>query len=100
MNATLTLDPSGNLLLPAELLADAHLAQGAEVEVDVTADRIVVKPVAAEQIAIEQPVRLVEKEGLLVFTGGPPREEGGIVRAIKADREERDARIARAGRGE
>ena len=95
MIKTLTLDASGGLFLPAELLADAHLKMGAEVEVDVLADRIVVKPVEATV----PEARLVERDGMLVFAGGPARSEGEIVRAIKADRDERDARIARAVRG-
>ena len=88
MNTTLTLDPSGGLFLPAELLADAHLNKGATVEVDVTADQIVVKPVVPEQEA-----RLVEKDGMLIFEGGPPLSDEDVIRAIKADREERTDRI-------
>ena len=95
MNTTLTLDASGGLFLPAELLADAHLRQGGEVEVEVVADRITVKPAPADV----PEARLVERDGRLVFVGGPTRSEGEIVRAIKADRDERDARIARAVRG-
>jgi bifunctional DNA-binding transcriptional regulator/antitoxin component of YhaV-PrlF toxin-antitoxin module len=95
MTKTLTIDASGGLFLPAELLADAHLQKGAEVEVDVVADRIVVKPAEA---AVPE-AQLVERDGMLVFVGGPARSEGEIVRAIKAGRDERDARIARAVRG-
>lgn len=95
MNTTLTLDASGGLFLPAELLADAHLNEGAQVEVDVAADRIVVKAVEPEPT-----LRLVEKDGMLVFTGGPRLTDDEIVRAIKAGRDERDERIARAVRGQ
>ena len=90
MTTTLTLDASGGLFLPAELLADAHLNEGAVVEVDVAADRILVKPAVPER-----QVRLVEKNGRLVFEGGPPLTDDDVIRAIKADREERDATIAR-----
>ena len=95
MNTTLTLDSDGGLFLPAELLADAHLNRGAAVEVDVAADRILVKPVVPER-----QVRLVEKDGRLVFEGGPPLTDNDVIRAIKAGRDERDERIARAVRGE
>ena len=72
MNTTLTLDSSGGLFLPADLLADAHLGKGAAVEVDVEADRIVVKPAPADV----PEARLVERDGRLVFVGGPTRSEG------------------------
>jgi antitoxin component of MazEF toxin-antitoxin module len=93
MTTTLTLDASGGLFLPAELLADAHLNEGTAVEVDVAADRILVKPVFPEQEC-----RLVEEDGMLVIEGGPPLSAEDVIGAIKADREERDERIARAVR--
>jgi hypothetical protein len=68
MSTTLIIDPAGGLFLPPELLAQAHLPQGATVEVDVAVDQIVVKPALPEQEA-----RLVEKDGMLVFEGGVPR---------------------------
>jgi antitoxin component of MazEF toxin-antitoxin module len=48
MSTTLTIDPAGGLFLPPELLAQAHLPQGATVEVDVAVDQIVVKPASPE----------------------------------------------------
>jgi antitoxin component of MazEF toxin-antitoxin module len=89
MNTTLTLDASGGLFLPAELLADAHLNKGAAVEVDVAADRILVKAVEPEREA-----RIVRNaQGRLVIECVPPLTDQDIIRAIKADREERDERI-------
>ena len=57
-------------------------------EVDVAADRILVKPVLPEQEC-----RLVEEDGMLVFEGGPPLSDEDVIRAIKADREDRTDHI-------
>ena len=93
MSTTLTIDPAGGLFLPRELLQEARFRQGEKVEVDVTADRIVVQP------AIEDaPVRVVNRGKLLVIEGLPSGVD--VVAAIKADRDERDARIARAVPGQ
>jgi hypothetical protein len=99
----LTIDPAGGLFLPPELLAEAHLSQGIAVEADVAVDQIVVKPAAPEQEA-----RLVERDGMLVFEGGGPVTDDDVIRAIKADREERtdldclcwQARSASSGQAE
>ena len=89
MNTTLTLDDAGGLFLPAELLAGARLHRGAAVDVDVSADRILVRAIEPQREA-----RIVERDGLLLLEGLPA--DADVVAAIKRDRDERDASVARA----
>ena len=93
MSTTLTIDPAGGLFLPGELPQDSRFRQGEKVEVDITADRIVVKPAVEDA-----PVRVVSRGKLLVLEGLPPGVD--VVAAIKADRDERDDRIARGVLGQ
>lgn len=90
MSTTLTLDGGGNLLLPAALMQMAHLPIGAQVDVEVLDDRIVLKATAS--VEAEQ-VRIVKKGKRFVVRGMPKPYDA--VAAIKADREERDAKLAR-----
>ena len=66
MSTTLTLDGGGNLLLPAALLQLAHLPSGAEVDVEVAGDCIVLK--AASTPPKEQ-VHIVRKGKRFVVRG-------------------------------
>ena len=93
MNTTLTIDSAGGLFLPRELLEKARFQRGEKVEVDIAADRIVVTSAAEET-----QVRVVNRGRLLVVEGLPADVD--VVAAIKADRNERDAGIARAALGQ
>lgn len=90
MSTTLTLDGSGNLLLPAAVTQLAHLPSGAKVDVDVVGDRIVLQAASCPQTA---KVHVARKGKRFVVRGVPKPFDA--VAAIKADREERDAKLAR-----
>ncbi len=95
MSTTLTLDGGGNLLLPAALMQLAHLPGGAQVDVEVRGDHILLKPAAAQEPGT---LRIVPKGKRFVVRGMPKPYDA--VAAIKADRAERDAKLAQIVSGQ
>jgi len=90
MTATITIDAAGRLVLPKAMRDRLHLRAGARLKADVVADKIELTPEPDADVRIER------RGKRLVIVGGPPFAAGA---AIKADREERDAAIARRVRG-
>jgi AbrB family looped-hinge helix DNA binding protein len=90
MTATITIDAAGRLVLPKAMRDRLHLRAGARLKADVVADKIELTPEPDADVRIER------RGKRLVIVGGPPFDAGA---AIKADREERDAAIARRVRG-
>jgi AbrB family looped-hinge helix DNA binding protein len=86
MNATVTIDSAGRLVLPKALRERLHLRTGDKLSADVVADKIELTPLADEN------VKLVRKGKRLVIAGTEPFS---AVEAIKAAREEYEERLAR-----
>lgn len=84
MTATLTLDNSGRLLLPAPILRVLGMQPGVEMKVEVTPGRI---ELLAEQDTEVPLISELSPDGTLLFPAGvtPPSAEK-IVAAIKAER--------------
>lgn len=81
-------------MLPATLMQMAHLPSGAQVDVEVMDDRIVLKAALPREA---ESVRIVRKGKRFVVRGLPKPYDA--VAALKAEREERDAKLARVVSG-
>lgn len=93
MTATMTLDPDGRLLLPAEAWRVLNVPIGAEVHVEVTERGIELLRDSSNDIPeVTQLDRTVD--GLLVVPAGSFAGMD-VVAAIKADRAARDRKLAR-----
>ena len=93
MTATLTLDDSGRLLLPAQILRVLGMQPGVEMKVEVTPGRI---ELLADQYDNVPVVTELSPDGKLLLPPGiePPSAEK-IVAAIKSDREDRIVKLSR-----
>ena len=78
MSITITLGKAGRLVVPKAIRDNLGLREGTRLRLNVSAGRF-------EAVPESDNVRI--KDGFPVILGGPPREKGGIVKAIKADRE-------------
>jgi AbrB family looped-hinge helix DNA binding protein len=87
MNATITMDDAGRIILPKPMRERLHLRGGAKLKADIVADKIELTPEPDDS------VRIVRKGKRLVITGLPKPFDAAA--AIKAGREERDEQIAR-----
>jgi AbrB family looped-hinge helix DNA binding protein len=87
MNATITMDGAGRIVLPKPIRELLRLRGGAKLRADVVADKIELTPEPDDN------VRMVRKGKRLVITGLPKGFDA--VAAIKADREVRDEQVAR-----
>ena len=82
MSTTLTLDQTGNLFIPSELLQGRRFPSGARVEVEQTSDGLLVRPAH-----VSQPGRLVRNEhGQLVIASDVPISDEEVIAAIAAER--------------
>jgi bifunctional DNA-binding transcriptional regulator/antitoxin component of YhaV-PrlF toxin-antitoxin module len=93
MTATLTLDNSGRLLLPAPILRVLGMQPGVEMNVEVTPGRIELLAAKENELPL---ISELSPDGTLMFPAGitPPSAEK-IVAAIKADRENRIDKFGR-----
>jgi AbrB family looped-hinge helix DNA binding protein len=74
-----TIDRSGRIVIPKKIRDDFNLKPGSQIHIEETEKTIVLKPVCGEQ-------NLVEKDGVLVFSGAPV---SNIEKVLTEHREER-----------
>lgn len=79
MSITITLGKSGRLVVPKAIRESLGLHEGSRLRLQVSSGKFEAVPEADVQIRME--------DGFPVILGGPPREKGSTVRAIKAERE-------------
>lgn len=89
MSTTITMDAEGRLSLPASFRDRLSIRGGAKFKADLREGRIELTPEP------DEPVRLVNKGGLMVITGIPGPVDA--VAAIEADREAREADLVPDG---
>lgn len=78
MSITISLGKAGRLVVPKAIRDDLGLREGTRLRLSVSAGKFEAVP-EADNVRI--------KDGFPVIIGGPARKKGGIVNAIKADRE-------------
>jgi AbrB family looped-hinge helix DNA binding protein len=84
MNVKATLDRFGRVLIPKKVRTRLGISPGDVLVVESRDDGILIKPIDDEP-------HLVDKEGVLVFSG---TSTGDIVRAVKEHREQRLDKLA------
>jgi hypothetical protein len=80
MSTTLLLDSSGGLFIPPDVIEGAHWSKDAPVEVQLTADGLLVRPQMGEA-SLEQ-----NEHGDWVIRNTPPITGEDVLRAIAAGR--------------
>ncbi len=80
-----TVDRFGRIVIPKRVREDLGLTPGTILEIEAVGDDVILKPIREEPY-------VVEKEGVLVFTGAA---SGDLIEAIKKHRRERTRKIAR-----
>lgn len=86
MQFTVTLGKEGHLVLPKEIRESLGLREGTRLWLEPSNGKFEAIPEADE-------VEIQIEDGFPAISGGPPREEGDIVKAIKGEREDRIERI-------
>ena len=80
-----TLDRFGRIIIPKNVREDIGLEAGAVLQVEKQGEKIVLQPVQGEP-------QVVEKKGILVFTGGAIGDIGSALR------QHRQSRLKKIGR--
>jgi AbrB family looped-hinge helix DNA binding protein len=83
MNATITLDSAGRLVLPRKIREHLHLRGGSRMSLEVERDSVRLVPMPDEE------ARIVKRNGRHVIETSTPLAAGEIRQAILAEREER-----------
>jgi AbrB family looped-hinge helix DNA binding protein len=87
MSITITLGKSGRLVVPKAIRDSLGLHEGSRLKLEIQGGKIQAAPEP-------DPVCIDLTHGFPVIRSGQPLKRGGIVQAIRADREVRDERIA------
>ena len=87
MSITITLGKSGRLVVPKAIRDSLGLHEGSRLKLEVQGGKLHAAPEP-------DPVSIKIKGGFPVIQGGQPLKRGGIVQALKADRDSRDERTA------
>jgi bifunctional DNA-binding transcriptional regulator/antitoxin component of YhaV-PrlF toxin-antitoxin module len=91
MSTTITLGKAGLLIVPKAIRDIVGLHEGARLRIEAMGGKF-------EATIEPEEAKIKMRGGFPVIVGGRPREKNGIVRAIKAEREERDDRLASTSR--
>jgi AbrB family looped-hinge helix DNA binding protein len=83
MNATITIDKSGRIVLPKPVRDELQLREGDSLELEISGQEITLRPVRAK-------MRLVREDGLWVFSSDEPFPENLVEQTIEDVRRERE----------
>jgi len=84
MNATISMDRAGRLVLPKPVREQLQLEPGESLEMESFEDHIVLRPVRGK-------ASMYKKQGIWVFRGGAPLKASVVretIRRVRKDREE------------
>jgi AbrB family looped-hinge helix DNA binding protein len=85
MNATITIDKAGRIVLPKPVRDELQLGPGDALEVESSEDRIVLRPARGKG-------RMYKEKGMWVFDSGEPLSVETVNKTLRRVREERDRR--------
>jgi AbrB family looped-hinge helix DNA binding protein len=83
MNATITIDKAGRIVLPKPVRDELQLEAGASLELEISGREITLRPVRPK-------IHLRRENGLLVYSVGEPLTESVVEETIDKIRRERD----------
>lgn len=86
MNATLTLDKAGRIVLPKPVRDELQLGPGDSLELESSEDRVILRPARGGG-------RMRKKQGVWVLHGGAPLAANVVEETIRRVRRERERRI-------
>lgn len=86
MNATISIDKAGRIVLPKPVRDELQLSPGDALELEVFEDRIVLRPARSN-------TRLYKKRGIWVMHTGEPLAEDITRQTLRKIREEREQRL-------
>ncbi|MGH7812500.1 MAG: AbrB/MazE/SpoVT family DNA-binding domain-containing protein [Candidatus Binataceae bacterium] len=86
MNATVTLDKAGRVVIPKPMRDEMRLGPGDALELEAEGDRMTLRPGRCAS-------RLRKERGIWVFDSGGPTAADDAVSAIREARERRDRHI-------
>lgn len=87
MKNAIVVGKAGRLVIPKALRTGLGLREGSRLSVRVAGGVLQMEPLPDE-------VRIEQEDGFPVIRGAPPRLRARVIEAIKADRAERDQRLA------
>jgi AbrB family looped-hinge helix DNA binding protein len=83
MNATITVDKAGRIVLPKPVRDELQLQAGDSLELEISGQEIKLRPVRPK-------IRLRREDGLWVYTVGEPLSDSVVEQTIEDIRRERD----------
>jgi AbrB family looped-hinge helix DNA binding protein len=86
MNATISIDRAGRLVLPKPVRQQLQLEPGESLELESFEDRIILRPVRGNATAYK-------KQGIWVFRTGTPLKASVVEETIRKVRKERERQI-------
>jgi AbrB family looped-hinge helix DNA binding protein len=86
MNATLTIDKAGRVVLPKPVRDALQISAGDSLELESSEDRIVLRPARGKG-------RMYKKQGVWIFDSGVPFPAETVKRTISRVRAERDRHV-------
>ena len=86
MNATITIDKAGRIVLPKPVRDKLQLQAGDSLEFEVSGQEVMLRPVRSK-------MRLRREDGMWVFTTDEPLPENLVEDTMEAVRRERDEQI-------
>ena len=88
MNTTLSMDKAGRIVLPKPVRDELQLSPGDSLELEITEDRIVLRPARTK-------ARLYKKHGIWVLHTGSPLSTATVKETLRKVRHEREDRFVR-----
>jgi len=93
MNATLTIDKAGRVVLPKPVRDALQISPGDSLELESSEDHIVLRPAASKG-------RMYKKQGVWVFDSGVPLSAESVNQTIRRVRAERHRHVLGSSRSE
>ena len=86
MNAIITIDKAGRIVLPKPIRDELQLGPGDAIELEASEDRVVLRPARAKG-------RMRKEQGVWVFDSGHPLSVETVNKTIRRVRHERERRF-------
>lgn len=88
MDATVTIDSSGRLVIPRNIRNQLHLTTGSRLNLEIKGDGVFLAPLPSEN------ARLVKRSGRLVIESAESMDDETVRKAILSDREDRATKLS------
>jgi AbrB family looped-hinge helix DNA binding protein len=86
MNATITIDKAGRIVLPKQIREELQLSPGDAIELEASNEQVVLRPARGKG-------RMRKEQGVWVFDSGQPLSVETVNKTIRGIRNEREHRF-------